>query len=108
VTKKRKPPKKRFGLSKRHTYKYARDFLDFDYLDELAAKDPKALEWLRKFSAEYYQNTFVRNGRDLQDDEKRRACYRATNERQRDVWNQFSREFDDEEELAKQQEEDEQ
>jgi hypothetical protein len=99
MTKKEK--RYRFGLSKEHTYRYARDFLDMDYLNELAAKDPAALEWLRQFSAEYYQNTFGRDDKDLHaTDEQRRKCYRATNERQRDVWNQFSRELDGEEKLT--------
>jgi hypothetical protein len=76
------------GLEKRFTRKYARDFLDLDYVDQLS---PEEARWMDKFCREFYQNTFKRDGTDLQDDEQRRECYRVTNSRNRDMWNQFRR-----------------
>lgn len=79
---------KYIGLNRGMTYRYARPFHDFDYIDSL---DDEAKAFLDKFCKEYYQNTFKRDGNDLQDDDKRRECYRNTNARQRDMWNQFLR-----------------
>ncbi len=54
-------------------------------------KDPAAAEWLDKFSREYYQASFRKDGDNLHSDEQRRQCYQANNERGRDMWTQMQR-----------------
>lgn len=62
--------------------------MDIDYFESLNDEEKAFLD---KFCREFYQNTFKRDGNDLHEDDKRRECYRNTNARQRDVWNQFMR-----------------
>lgn len=62
--------------------------MDFDYIAKLS---PEELEFLNKFSDEYYNNHFRRDGTDLHDDEQRRACYRTDYRRQQDQWNKLKR-----------------
>jgi hypothetical protein len=92
VTKKKSKPKKpQYGLCKYTTRKNARSFVDFDYLDKLS---PEELKWLDQFSQEFYQSRFKKFRPDLDlhhTQELRRAVYRANNERNRDVWNEFLR-----------------
>jgi hypothetical protein len=87
VTKKSKS--RRYGLSRQHTRKSARPFVDMDYVDKLP---PEARAWLERFSREYYQCN-IRKGEDNlhASDELRRDCYSTNNARFRDAWNNFTR-----------------
>lgn len=74
--------KVRSGLLKHHTRKDAREFIDFDYLGKLSEAE---LDWLNKFSQEYYQRRFDEDSTATKED-KREAAQRE-NERNRDIWN---------------------
>ena len=79
-----------YGLSKGNTPRKARDMLDMDYLSRLG---PEELRFLDQFCREYYQCTLRRDGTDMHSaDEQRRSLYGDNNARQRDMWNQFTRE----------------
>jgi hypothetical protein len=81
--------KKRYGLSPYTTRKHAKEFVDFDYLAKLT---PRELDWLDKFSREYYQTAFKNTHRDLHNSQtERRELYNTNNARRRDVWTQFTR-----------------
>lgn len=85
-------------------HKKVRDFIDFDYLDKLS---PAELDWLNKFSTEFYSANFNNDESDLhQTVIKRRQLYNSNNARNRDAYNQWSREtLDDTEQLNKDDEE---
>lgn len=92
MTTETKPPKRKYGLSRQHTRRAARDFLDFDYIEKLAATDPAALEWLERFAREYYQSRFTNTDKDLHNTkELKRREYGENNARVRDMWNNFYR-----------------
>lgn len=80
--------KKLHGLSKRSTYKKAREFVDYDYIGKL--NDAEKL-WLNKFSEEFYQGKFGKEETRLNKGEHRSECYRANNARERDVWTKSDR-----------------
>jgi len=87
------PPKKKpqptYGLSRRHTRRKSREFLDFDYADSLCPADRL---WLEKFSREYYQNRFTNTRKDKHSkQDQRRKCYTNENARERDMWNKMFR-----------------
>lgn len=89
MSKKTKPRKKRYALSKHHARAHVREFVDFDYLDKLSKAE---LDFLEKFSREYYQATFKNTHRDLHNRQAaRRDVYGANNARRRDMWNKFLR-----------------
>ena len=74
--------KKYYGLSSAHTRKPAREYVDFDYIDQLSEEEK---EWLNRFSREFYHNnlraddaTALHNTPEL-----RRSCYSAENARNR-------------------------
>lgn len=82
--------KRRYGLEKWTTKKHAREFVDFDYLDKI--KDPEVLDWLNRFSAEYYQVTIAKDDTALhKTQEEKRKLYNTNNARYRDVMHQFTR-----------------
>ncbi len=79
----------RYGLSRRHTRKHARDYVDQDYIEKLSEKEK---DWLDKFNREYYQNKFSNTAADLHDTkEEKRVCYGAENARFRDMFTKFYR-----------------
>lgn len=82
--------KKRYGLSKAHTKKKAREFVDQDYIDKLSEEEK---DWLDKFNREYYQNSFSKNDEENfhKKGEERRKAYGRENARNRDMWNKFDR-----------------
>jgi hypothetical protein len=84
-----KKPRK-YGLSKNHTRKNAREFVDFDYVEKLSDEER---EFLERFSREFYQGGPRKGDPNAvhATDEQRKATYRANNERNRDVWNKFQR-----------------
>lgn len=90
MAKKKSKPKKRHGLSKNHARRKVRDFLDFDYLSQLSDSE---LDFLNKFSLEYYNCRFDKPANDLHPD--RKTCSRLNDSRQRDMWTQFNRLPDD-------------
>ena len=76
-------------MSRRHTRKHARDFLDYDYVDKLSEKDRA---WLEKFSREFYQINFTNTRKDKHARQAdRRRCYNDDNARRRDMWNNLLR-----------------
>lgn len=83
--KKKRPRCEIYGLSKNNTHWPARAHLDFDYVKNLSEKERN---WLARFSAEYYQNTFENNPKDLHQagTEERRECYRREHARNRDLF----------------------
>lgn len=82
--------KKYYGLSSAHTRKPARDFVDFDYIDQLSEAEK---EWLNQFSREYYHNNLRANDPNALHNTKeaRREVYAAENRRNRDVWTKWGR-----------------
>jgi len=103
---KKKKPKPRYGLIPAANHRKVRDFIDFDYLDK-PGMTPENLDWLNKFSTEYYSANFNNNETDLhQTVIKRRKLYNSNNARDRDVYNktvlvstnEFRQDDDDEEE----------
>lgn len=62
-------------------------------MDYLAKLSPQELEWLARFSREYYQVAFTQDSADLhaQGTQERRDLYNADNARRRDVWNNLRR-----------------
>ncbi len=78
----------RYGLSPNHTKYTSRELVDFDYVASLS---PEAADWLDKFSREYYQNTFRKEGNLYDSKESRREIYKIDNARRRDVWTRHSR-----------------
>jgi hypothetical protein len=85
VSKKPTPPN--VGLSKQHTRRNAREFVDFDYADKLS---PEELKFLEQFSREFYQSDLRRPKLHTSPEDKRKI-YSANNARNRDMWNQFQR-----------------
>jgi len=92
--KKNNPPKKkRYGLSPWTTRRNAREFVDFNYLDKLSEEE---LDWLDKFSREYYQASFKNTDEDKHGtQEQRRDVYRNNNYRNNDIWNKGDRSPED-------------
>lgn len=85
---KKKKSKPRYGLIPAANHKKVRGFIDFDYLDK-PGMTPENLDWLNKFSTEYYSANFNNDETDLhQTVIKRRKSYNANNARNRDVYNQ--------------------
>lgn len=80
----------RFGLIKKCIKHAARDFMDYDYLDKLTEEE---LQFLDKFSREYYNANFTKNDRkNLHKGKlKKREIYRTDNARRRDVWANMQR-----------------
>ena len=84
---KKKKKKVRYGLEPWVNHKKVRDFIDFDYLNKLSDDE---LDYLNKFSTEYYSANFNNDESDLhQTVIKRRKSYNANNARNRDVYNQM-------------------
>lgn len=67
--------------------------MDQDYIEKL---DDKSKEWLSKFNEEYYGNTFQKGSgpRNLHVKTQRKLVYDQTNSRNRDVYNQRYRLYD--------------
>jgi hypothetical protein len=91
VTEKKQPRM----LERRSNKKVVREFMDFDYLDQLTEEE---FEFLNTFAREFYDNAFKDNGTDLHPPktDDRRECYGRENARNRDMWNRFVRVGDDE------------
>jgi hypothetical protein len=80
--------KKRWGLIEHTVNKYARDLMDFDYLDQLTEEE---LDWLDQFSREYYNDDFTNQNRIHTDKDQKRKLHDSHNKRRRDVWGYHSR-----------------
>lgn len=82
--------KPRYGLSPNFAKKGAKEFIDFDYLSSLSDDE---LDFLAKFSAEHYQNTFHNTENDFAErgSQQRKDCYSRENARNRDIWSAFYR-----------------
>lgn len=60
------------------------ELIDYDYLDKL---NPEELAWLNKFSGEYVNSSFNRDGNDLDESQEgRKASYDRNNARNRDLY----------------------
>lgn len=97
---KRRKKDKLAGLKPGSHRRGSRDFVDFDYVEELT-DDEKV--WLEKFAQEYYRAYFENDGGDLHPEKspERKICYDANNARNRDLWNQRNRNrFPDEDAFA--------
>lgn len=89
---KAKKQEKLWGLEVNTFPKYARNYMDYDYIEKLKTEDPKAAKWLSTFNEEYYGNTFRPRTSGEKTVHKRtkkqkRAIYGQTNERIRDMYN---------------------
>jgi hypothetical protein len=82
--------RKRFGLNKSSVKDVARDFVDYDYLSKLS---PEELDWLDKFSREYYNNDLTHDESVHKPPFKR--LYTQHNSRNRDIWTNNRRTFMD-------------
>jgi hypothetical protein len=76
--------KNKFALLPAAVRMYVRDFVDFDYLDQLNEEE---LEWLHKFAREFYDDRFLPDGENLHDKEMRQSCHRISHARRRDAFN---------------------
>jgi hypothetical protein len=76
--------KNKYSLNPNAVRAYVKDFVDFDYIGELSDVE---LEWLHKFSREYYDDRFYPDGQNLHNREQRQACHRTSHARRRDVFN---------------------
>lgn len=67
--------------------------MDQDYIDKL---DGKSKEWLSRFNIEYYGNTFKKGSgaHNLHVKDKHKLVYDQTNARNRDIFNQRYRLYD--------------
>ena len=79
--------KNKYALNRAAVRPYVKDFVDFDYLDQLS---PEELEWLNKFSSEYYDDRFGKDGNNLHNREQRQACHRTSHARRRDIYNGYT------------------
>jgi hypothetical protein len=80
---------KRYGLQPDRAPKKSREMIDFDYLDKLSDEE---LDWLDKFSREYYNDAFTHaDPLHEKGSEERRKRHRTNNERRRDIWNNLQR-----------------
>lgn len=55
------------ALKKPYTTRVRQEYLDYDYLDKLSAEE---LDWLNKFTDEYLNDSFKKDGTDIQSYEK--------------------------------------
>jgi hypothetical protein len=74
----------KFALLPAAVRMYVRDFVDFDYLDQLNEEE---LEWLHKFAREFYDDRFLPDGENLHNRELRQSCHRISHARRRDAFN---------------------
>lgn len=65
--KKRRDQTPNAALQKSYTPRVRQEYLDYDYLDQLNAEE---LAWLNKFTEEYLNASFKRDGTDIQSYEK--------------------------------------
>jgi hypothetical protein len=63
----KKNKRKRNPLNKSHTNKYRARYMDYDYTNKLSDEE---LEWLSKFTEEYYNDSFRRDGTDIHENIK--------------------------------------
>lgn len=71
-----------YGLHKHKHRKYAREFVDQDYIEKLDRSD---LDWLDTFNKEYYGNQFKKSNQ-VHSPEQKKAIGQVNNERRRDVY----------------------
>ena len=93
-TENKKKKKKLWGLEVNTFPRYSKGYMDYDYVEQLSDEEK---EWLATFNDEYYGNTFRKSGKKLheEDQDTKRAIYRQTNERNRDMYHQRYRMYVD-------------
>lgn len=67
------------GVNPNYHYNYNREFVDYDYVDELTEEEA---EWLSNFSDNYYGARFKADD-SKNVDKNRAACYKAARQRRR-------------------------
>jgi hypothetical protein len=72
------------NLEPRLNSRVRQELIDYDYLDQLG---PEELAWLNKFSGEYINSSFKRDGTDLHKTTvQRREAYKRNNDRNNDMY----------------------